>query len=58
MATDNPGFLIDEPVESLGEALCIPEWLEPQRPAIEARIAPIELHKATTATEEHAGASR
>ncbi len=26
IATDAPGFLIDEPVESLGEALQIPEW--------------------------------
>jgi glyoxalase family protein len=28
IATDIPGFLIDEPVESLGETLCIPEWYE------------------------------
>jgi glyoxalase family protein len=46
MATDNPGFLIDEPVESLGEALCIPEWYEPMRKNIEASVTPIELHKA------------
>ena len=31
MATDAPGFAIDEPIETLGEALRIPEWLEPQR---------------------------
>jgi glyoxalase family protein len=46
MATDNPGFLIDEPIESLGEALCIPEWYEPMRLQIEARLTPIDLHKA------------
>jgi glyoxalase family protein len=46
MATDNPGFLIDEPIESLGESLRIPEWYEPLRPQIEARLTPIELHKA------------
>ena len=45
MATDNPGFLIDEPVESLGEALRIPEWYEPMRQSIEARLTPLELHK-------------
>ena len=45
MATDTPGFLIDEPIESLGEALRIPEWYEPQRPMIEARLVPLELHK-------------
>jgi glyoxalase family protein len=47
MATDNPGFLIDEPIESLGEALCIPEWYEPMRKEIEARVTPIELQKAS-----------
>jgi glyoxalase family protein len=45
IATDAPGFLIDEPVESLGEALRIPEWFEPQRREIEARVRPITLHK-------------
>ncbi len=49
IATDTPGFLIDEPVESLGESLCIPEWYEPRRSAIEARVAPITLHKASNA---------
>jgi glyoxalase family protein len=46
IATDAPGFLIDEPIESLGEALRIPEWFEPQRNLIEARVKPITLHKA------------
>ncbi len=46
IATDAPGFLIDESAESLGEALRIPTWLEPQRAAIEARVPPIVLHKA------------
>lgn len=45
MATDNPGFLIDEPIENLGEGLRIPEWYEPMRSAIEARLAPLQLHK-------------
>ena len=38
IATDPPGFALDEPVESLGEALRIPEWLEPRRAVIEARL--------------------
>jgi glyoxalase family protein len=42
--------LIDEPVESLGEALRIPRWYEPMRPAIEARLTPIQLHKALQPT--------
>ncbi len=48
IATDAPGFLIDEPAEALGEALRIPEWFEPQRGLIEARIQPITLHKANS----------
>jgi glyoxalase family protein len=47
MATDNPGFLIDEPVESLGEELRIPEWYEPMRPAMEARLTPLKLQKSS-----------
>ncbi len=50
IATDAPGFLIDEPAESLGEALRIPEWFEPQRGLIEARIQPITLQKASLGT--------
>jgi glyoxalase family protein len=46
IATDAPGFLIDEPVESLGEALKIPAWFEPRRSLIESRVQPITLHKA------------
>jgi glyoxalase family protein len=45
IATDAPGFLIDEPVESLGEALKIPAWYEGERAKIEARVQPITLHK-------------
>ena len=48
IATDAPGFLIDESAESLGEALRIPEWFEPQRNLIEARVQPITLHKANS----------
>jgi glyoxalase family protein len=46
LATDNPGFATDEPVESLGESLCVPEWLEPRRSELVQRLAPLTLHKA------------
>ena len=46
MATDAPGFAIDEPVETLGEALRIPAWLEPQRARIEQRLQPVTLRTA------------
>ena len=51
LATDPPGFALDEPVESLGEGLRIPRWLEPQRKSIEARLAPITLHKSVPPVE-------
>jgi len=41
IATDPPGFSVDEPEESLGSQLKLPEWLEPQRPAIERRLVPL-----------------
>jgi glyoxalase family protein len=47
LATDPPGFGLDEPAETLGEALRIPAWLEPQRALIEARLLPIELHRSS-----------
>jgi glyoxalase family protein len=46
LATDPPGFALDEPIEALGEALRIPPWLEQHRDIIEKRLPPIELHKA------------
>jgi glyoxalase family protein len=38
IATDGPGFLIDEPEETLGNKLCLPPWLEPMRESIESRL--------------------
>jgi glyoxalase family protein len=49
LATDPPGFTLDEPIESLGEELCLPEWLQPRREAILKKLTAIELHKAATA---------
>lgn len=42
VATDTPGFLGDERVEALGNALKLPPWLEPQRAQIEATLAIVE----------------
>jgi glyoxalase family protein len=36
LATEGPGFGVDEPIEHLGESLVLPPWLEGDRPAIEA----------------------
>jgi glyoxalase family protein len=38
IATDGPGFTIDEPVEALGQGLCLPPWLEPHRAEITVRL--------------------
>jgi len=45
IATDPPGFLLDEPVESLGESLKLPPWLESKRDRIERIVLPIKLPK-------------
>ncbi len=42
IATDRPGFAVDEPMESLGRALKLPPFLEPHRREIEAVLPPIE----------------
>lgn len=40
VATDAPGFAIDEPVETLGQSLKLPAWYEPRRKEIEAVLPP------------------
>jgi glyoxalase family protein len=41
IATDGPGFLVDEPEDSLGQGLALPPWLEPERPTLERELTPI-----------------
>lgn len=43
IATDDPGFAIDEPLLELGRKLKLPPWLEPSRDQIEATLPPIRL---------------
>lgn len=42
IATDGPGFTVDEPRDRLGGALCLPPWLEHLRPAYEVTLPAIE----------------
>lgn len=42
LATDGPGFASDEPLETLGERLALPPFLEPQRASIEANLKPLD----------------
>ncbi len=42
IATDGPGFAVDEPLEALGERLSLPPFLEGKRASIEARLKPLD----------------
>ena len=42
IATDGPGFAVDEDPATLGEHLVLPPWLEPHRGEIEAALPPIK----------------
>ena len=44
IATDPPGFSVDEAVEDLGEKLMLPEWLEESRERIEATLPSLEAN--------------
>ncbi len=43
IATDTPGFDIDEPLLELGRSLKLPPWLEPSREAIENAVIPVTV---------------
>lgn len=46
-ATDGPGFMGDEPYETLGEKLSLPPFLEGQREQIEKMVRPIDTVRST-----------
>lgn len=48
IATDGPGFAADEPLETLGEKLALPPFLEPRRTEIEAGLKPITAVEAAS----------
>jgi glyoxalase family protein len=41
LATDGPGFAVDEDAATLGEKLVLPPWLEPHRAEIESALPPL-----------------
>jgi len=41
IATDGPGFMVDEPPTRLGQALSLPPWLEGERATLERELQPI-----------------
>ena len=42
IATDEPGFAVDEPLAELGKRLALPPFLEPRRHEIESGLKPLE----------------
>ena len=49
LATNPPGFAIDEPVERLGERLMLPPQYEPDRAQIETGLPPVHLPRPVSA---------
>ncbi|MDT1064360.1 ring-cleaving dioxygenase [Paracoccus sp. CPCC 101403] len=42
LASDDPGFAVDEPLETLGQSLSLPPFLEGRRAQIEAGLKPLD----------------
>jgi glyoxalase family protein len=53
IATDEPGFTADEPLETLGESLSLPPFLEHRRREIEARLKPLNGSSRTKRKPSH-----
>ena len=51
-ATDGPGFMGDEPYETVGEILSLPPFLEPKREQIEKLVRPIDTVRSTLTIEK------
>jgi len=43
VATEQPGFAVDEEAAHLGESLKLPDWLEEERAEVEKHLLPIQL---------------
>jgi glyoxalase family protein len=56
LATEGPGFAVDEDPNHLGESLVLPPWLEPERAAIEAALPRLSLPKSQIPTSKSVGA--
>ena len=54
IATDLPGFTIDEPLATLGTSLVLPPWLEPERERITSTLPPIAMPGERVASFESA----
>lgn len=52
LATDGPGFMEDEPYETLGEKISLPPFLEGQRESIESQVRHIDTVRSTKTFEK------
>ncbi|MCT1575616.1 ring-cleaving dioxygenase [Oceanobacillus kimchii] len=52
LATKGPGFMGDEPYETLGEKLSLPPFLESERDKIESMVRPINTTRSTKTIEK------
>ena len=43
LATEGPGFAVDEDAAHLGQSLVLPPWLEPSRREIERNLPPLRM---------------
>lgn len=50
IATDPPGFAVDEPAETLGSRLMLPAWLEPHRAELEEILPKLRLPQTKAAS--------
>ncbi len=52
IATDGPGFMVDEPYETLGEKLSLPPFFESKREEIERLIRPLDTVRSNKVFEK------
>ncbi|MFC6731716.1 MULTISPECIES: ring-cleaving dioxygenase [unclassified Haladaptatus] len=52
IATENPGYTVDEELDALGTSLVLPEWLEGRREEIEANLPPLDVSRPATMEAE------
>jgi glyoxalase family protein len=58
LATEEPGFTVDGPVEELGRRIILPPWLESRREEVEARLTPLPDPRADWPRTTAAGSER
>jgi len=44
IATDPPGFTVDQPLDELGKKLVLPAWLEPNREKIQRLLPALKFY--------------